>query len=125
MKKPVVEVETTINADPARVWAAMTAKKSAMFLGAEVETDWRAGHRIEFSGDFNGKSFKDYGEIQSIERDKELAFSHWSNTPERPDAYHVVRYSLTPHGKETKVMLSQFNEGKKTEVDDKTKAEYR
>ena len=127
MQKPVVEVDTLIAADPKTVWQAMTGKQSAMFPGTEVETDWQVGHPITFRGEWKGKAFKDKGEIQSFEEPQELSFTHWSEMSgeaDRPENYHLVRYRLEPRGDKTRVTLSQFNEGKQTELDAKTKAEF-
>jgi uncharacterized protein YndB with AHSA1/START domain len=125
MDKPVVEVETTINAKPEKIWDAMTPENSAMFPGAKVETDWKAGHKINISGEWNGKPFNDYGEIERAEAGRLLSFTHWSKTPERPADYHVVRYELKPEGDKTRVALAQINKGPNAEIDDKTRAEFR
>ena len=128
MQKPVVEVDTVIAAGPKAVWSAMTAKgKSALFAGTNVETDWKVGHKITFSGDWKGKKFEDHGEIQRFEAGKELSFTHWSamsGEPDRPENYHVVRYVLEPSGLKTRVRLSQLNMGEAADLDAKTKAEY-
>ncbi len=124
MEKPVVEVDTTIDADAKAIWKLMTAKKSAMFPGSTVDTDWKPGHPLTLNGEWQGKSFTDYGEIESADTGRELSFTHWSKTPERPESYHLVRYRLEPDGKKTKVTLAQFNKGKDTKVDPKTKAEF-
>ena len=71
MDKPVVEVETTVGADPKTVWKAMTAKKTAMFPGTDVDTDWKVGHPITFIGEWKGKKFKDKGEIETFDAPKE------------------------------------------------------
>jgi uncharacterized protein YndB with AHSA1/START domain len=128
MQNPVVEVDTTIAADPSTVWKAMTKKQSAMFPGTEVETDWEVGHPISFKGEWKGKSFTDKGEIQSFEEEKELSFTHWSEMSgkvDRPENYHIVRYRLEPQGDKTKVTLTQFNQGEKADVDAATKAEFK
>ncbi len=125
MHKPVVEVKTEIAAPPTRVWGAM--KQGAMFPGTRIETDWKLGHPIVFSGEWNGKRFTDRGEIQTLSEDKELSFTHWSDTDgsgKRPPSYHLVRYRLEPTGERTRVTLSQFNEGQETQVDAKTRAEF-
>ncbi|HEV2515138.1 MAG TPA: SRPBCC family protein [Devosia sp.] len=125
MHKPVVEVDTTIAAPAAEVWKAMC--RGAMFPGTVVETDWKIGHPIAFKGEWNGKLFTDRGEIQTLSEAKELSFTHWSDTDgsgKRPLSYHLVKYRLEPSGRRTKVTLSQFNEGKETQVDAKTRAEF-
>lgn len=124
MDKPVVEVDTTINADAKAIWKLMTARKSAMFPGSTVDTDWKPGHSLTLKGEWQGRGYTDYGEIESADEARELSFTHWSKTPERPEDYHLVRYRLEPDGKKTKVTLAQFNKGKKTEIDAKTRAEF-
>lgn len=126
MQKPVIELDTTIAAASDVVWKAMTARWSALFPGTEVKTDWQVGHPITISGEWQGKAFTDHGEVSSFEEGKELSFSHWSGKDgeTRPASYHVVRYRLEPEGDRTKVTLAQFNEGAKTDIDDRTKAEF-
>ena len=127
MDKPVVQVDTTIKADAATVWEAMTGKQSALFPGTEVKTDWKVSHPITFTGEWKGTPFKDRGEIQSYSDKSELSFTHWSEKggeTTRPESYHLVRYALRPDGKQTTVTLSQFNLGKNTEIDAKTKVEF-
>jgi uncharacterized protein YndB with AHSA1/START domain len=125
MQKPVVEVKTTIDADAATVWKAMTRKQSAMFPGTEVDTDWKVGHPISFAGEWEGKPFKDYGEIQALKVREELRFSHWSKTPTRPDNYHIVHYALEPDGEKTKVTLEQVNIGPDAGIDAKARSELK
>ena len=125
MDEPVVEVETLVNATPDRVWSAMTAKQSPMFMGATMETDWRPGSGYTLSGEWNGKAFTDYGKIEASMPGKELSFTHWSKTPEPPESYNAVRYRLEPVGASTRVTLSQFQRGKAQMLDDKAKAEFK
>ena len=125
MQKPVVAVDTTIAAPPHKVWKAMQG--GAMFPGTKIDTDWKIGHPIVFNGEWQGKKFTDRGEIQTLSEDEELSFTHWSDnadTGKRPPSWHIVQYKLQPAGKSTRVTLSQFNEGEKTELDAKTKAEF-
>ncbi len=127
MKQPVVEVETTIAADRSTVWKAMTRKNSAMFQGTTIDTDWVVGHPITFTGEWEGEPFKDKGEVQSFKEPEELSFTHWSVKSgefDRPESYHRLRYRLTPLGGKTRVTLSQYNEGKDTEIDARAKSEF-
>lgn len=110
MDKPLVEVETLVEADASAVWDALTARKSAMFMGADVETDWGVGSPIGFTGEFEGKAFKDHGEIREFEERRRLAFTHYSPTsgkPDVPDSYNLVDVRLEPLGERTRVKLSQ------------------
>ncbi len=110
MDKPLVEVETVVDANVSAVWDALTARKSAMFMGADVETDWGPGSPISFTGEFQGKAFKDHGEIRDVEDRRRLTFTHYSPTsgkPDVPDSYNLVDVRLEPHGERTRVKLSQ------------------
>ena len=110
MDKPLVEVETLIEAEAGPVWDALTARKSAMFMGADVETDWGPGSPISFTGEFEGKAFKDHGEIRDIEDRRRLIFTHYSPTsgkPDVPESYNLVDVRLEPQGERTRVKLSQ------------------
>ena len=49
MDKPLIEADTIVNADTQQVWRALTAGKSAMFMGADVDTDWQEGSPISFT----------------------------------------------------------------------------
>jgi len=111
MDKPLVEVEAEVRADVDSVWDVLTRDTSAMFMGAEVDTDWREGSPISFSGEFNGKPYKDHGEIRTVEKNRRLAFTHYSPTsgkPDVPESYNLVDVELEPEGDDrTRVRLSQ------------------
>lgn len=125
MDQPVVEVDTTIDAPPDAVWAAMTNRKSPMFMGATMETDWAPGSKYTLRGEWNGNKFTDYGEIETAGAPKELLFTHWSKTPEPPENYNAVRVRIAPDSTRSKVTLAQFARGKAQSFDDKTRAEFR
>jgi uncharacterized protein YndB with AHSA1/START domain len=125
MDEPVVSVETSIDASPDKVWKAMTQKQSPMFMGATMDTDWKPGSKYTLKGEWDGKAFTDYGEIESVQKGKELEFTHWSKTAQPPESYNAVRYTLTPDGNGTKVTLAQFQRGKKKDFDAKAKAEFK
>lgn len=124
MEKQVSGAEITINAPIGTVWHAITESKIALMPGTTVESDWEVGDPITFEGEFNGKSFKDYGEITEKEDGRAVAFSHWSKTPKRPEDYHVVRYELDDEDDATHVTLTQTNIGPHPDIDAKTKAEF-
>jgi uncharacterized protein YndB with AHSA1/START domain len=127
MDKPLVEVETLVDANAAAVWDALTARKSAMFMGADVETDWGPGSPIAFTGEFEGKAFKDHGEVREVDEQRRLAFTHFSPSsgkPDVPDNYNLVDVRLEPLGERTRVRLSQTPLGDER-PDDQTVAAFR
>ncbi len=125
MDELVAEVETRIDADAATVWKAMTSKTSPMFMGATMDSDWTPGSTYKLHGEWDGKPFSDYGEIETANAPKELSFTHWAKTPERPESYNFLRYEIVPDDAGSKVMLAQYNRGTPKAYDDKTKAEFK
>jgi uncharacterized protein YndB with AHSA1/START domain len=120
MDHPLVQVETTIAAPPRAVWDTIVTKPSTLFMGAKVETDWKVGHPITMSGAFNGKPFKDAGEIRSFDPEHQLSFTHSSGSSKDTN---LVTFLLEPQGKRTRVQVSQTPMGEATASDDQ-KAKY-
>jgi len=124
MHKDVAGAQITINAPIETVWHAIVNSEIALMPGTMVKTDWEIGSPIIFEGEFNGKSFKDFGEVVAKEEGRSVTFSHWSKTPERPDDYHLVRYELEDRQDSTHVTLTQTNVGDEPDIDAATKAEF-
>lgn len=122
MTQPLIIVDTLIDADASSVWAALTQRKSPMFMGADVNTDWREGSPIRMSGEFQGKAFRDHGEIRASEPGRHLAFTHFGG--DQQENGNLVDIRLEPQGERTKVTLSQTPQGDQR-PDEKTAAEFR
>jgi uncharacterized protein YndB with AHSA1/START domain len=89
----------TIAASPEAVWDALTNPDQIkkFFLGTNVETTWEVGSRITFSGEWQGKQYKDHGEILDFEPPRRLRISHYSplsGKPDIPENYHTVEYRV-------------------------------
>ncbi|MEO6012963.1 MAG: SRPBCC domain-containing protein [Devosia sp.] len=125
MDEQVVEIVTSVDADTATVWKAMTNSKSPMFMGATMDTDWSPGSQYKLHGEWGGKPFEDFGEIEVADAPKELSFTHWSKTEQRPESYNALRFRVERDGDGSKVTLTQFARGKAKSYDDKTKAEFK
>ena len=109
------KVSTKIEAPPKKVWAALTDKDKlrSFFFGSEIDSTWKVGAPITFRGEFNGHKYADKGVIRTVEPEKKLSFTHWSNLsklPDRPENYHIVTFDLAPAGKGTDVTLTQENQ---------------
>jgi uncharacterized protein YndB with AHSA1/START domain len=128
MDEPLIETDTIVNADADQVWRTLTASKSAMFMGADVDTDWKVGSPISFTGEFKGKPYRDHGEIRTADKGRKLAFTHFSPLSGKPNAeenYNLVDIHLSPDGDErTTVTVSQTPLGQDP-PDDQTIDEYR
>ena len=124
---PVVSVSETINATPSRVWDVATHKTGVMFMGSDVKTDWHEGHSIKFNGEWKGKLFEDRGEVETFEREKRLAFTHFSPSSgqaDRPENYNLVSIELHPKGAQTDVTLTQSIHRDAQEPSPDTAAEF-
>lgn len=98
-----------------------------MFMGADVKTDWCEGHPISFEGVWDGKAFKDKGEVQTVEPQKKIAFTHFSPSSgktDRPENYELVSIELKPSGAGTQVSLTQSRHAHASEPDSSTVAKF-
>jgi uncharacterized protein YndB with AHSA1/START domain len=130
VSETTADVAVFIEESPDLVWGALTDPKKIekYYLGAEVDTDWKVGSPITWSGEWNGKSYADKGEILAVEPKRRLSYSHWSplaGNPDHPDNYHVIDIFLDEADGGTAVRLTQSNQsGKVTEIDRQAKADY-
>ena len=105
---------TTIAADPARVWAALTEPDlvEKWMLGARVASEWRVGSRITWSGEYEGREYEDHGTILAIVPASMVRFTHFSplsGTQDIPENYHTVTWTIEADGNSTRVRLTQDN----------------
>ena len=124
---PVASVKETIDASPSQVWDTATHKTGVMFMGADVKTDWHEGHPITFKGEWKGKTFEDKGQVEIFDKEKRLAFTHFSPTSgktDRPENYNLVTIELQPRGPRTDVTLTQSIHRQAEEPDPGTVAEF-
>jgi uncharacterized protein YndB with AHSA1/START domain len=108
----VAPAEMTIGAPPDKVWQALTnsdSMKEVMF-GSTVTTDWTVGSPITFSGEWNGKPFKDTGKILAMDRPKVFRATHIAGS-DPSHTEHEVTYELSPQGDGTRVTVRQTNNG--------------
>ena len=122
MTEPLITVDTLIEAEPSQVWMVLTQSPSAMFMGANVISDWQEGSPINISGEFHGREFHDHGEIRAAEPPEHLAFTHFSGSQQENG--NLVDIRLEPRGERTQVTLSQTPQGGER-PDDARVAEFR
>ena len=130
MRETTADVAVFIEESTDRVWDALTDPKKIedYYLGATVETDWKVGSPITWSGEWEGKSFADKGEILAVEPERRLSYSHWSplaGTADQPDNYHVIEILLDEADGGTSVRLTQANQsGEVSEDERQARTEY-
>lgn len=103
-----------IGAAPSRVWAALTdPDQIATYMeGARVESDWQVGSTITWTGEMDGRSFEDRGEVLANEEPRLLSVTHYSplmGEPDAPENYHTITYTLTATDDGTHLELTQDN----------------
>jgi uncharacterized protein YndB with AHSA1/START domain len=113
-KDLLAEASTSIHASKRQVWDALVtpdAIKQYMF-GANVESDWTEGSEITWTGEMDGKPYKDSGLILEVIPERTLTYIHLSPKsaePNAPEDCHTVTIHLSGVGIGTHVALSQDN----------------
>jgi uncharacterized protein YndB with AHSA1/START domain len=112
MTEHVATASTTVEADPDRVWQALTDPRlvAEYMMGSEVASDWQPGSPITWSGEWEGRPYQDRGEVLRAEPGRLLEVTHFSpltGADDVPENYHTVRYELSPSGGGTAVKLTQ------------------
>jgi protein-S-isoprenylcysteine O-methyltransferase Ste14/uncharacterized protein YndB with AHSA1/START domain len=107
-----VTVTRTVHADADRVWAALTQPDlvKQWMMGAEIESTWEPGALITWSGEYNGQTYEDKGEILEIDAGKRLVHTHFSpmsGAEDRPENYHRLSWDLAEDNGSTKLTLTQ------------------
>jgi uncharacterized protein YndB with AHSA1/START domain len=123
------QVRTTVKAPPSAVWKALTTTSTLkqFFFGSDISTDWRVGSPISFRGNWKGKPYEDKGNIQTFDREKRLAFTHWSplsGMEDKAENYHVVSFDLRPADGGTEVVLTQTNQNDAEPLTPENRQEY-
>jgi uncharacterized protein YndB with AHSA1/START domain len=114
MEKLSLSTKIDINAPAAEVWKGLTDPEivKQYFFGTNVKTDWKAGSQITFSGEWEGKSYQDKGEIQEITPGKYVKYSYWSSmggTEDKPENYANVSYTVAENDGYTTLTVTQDN----------------
>lgn len=123
MKGPfVAERSITINASVDAVWGALTdpEKVKVYMHGTQLETDWKVGSTITWSGEWKGERYQDKGEVLAVDPRRLLRITHWSpmgGTADEPENYHTVTYELDAQDGTTILTLKQDNNASQAEAD--------
>jgi uncharacterized protein YndB with AHSA1/START domain len=124
--KLIAKTSISIAAPIEMVWNALVDPKviKQYMFGTEVVSEWKAGSKIVWKGEWNGKSYEDIGKIIRMEQNKLLEYSHFSLLSGQTDAqenYHIVTIELAERKERTELSLSQNNVANLTELDESTK----
>jgi uncharacterized protein YndB with AHSA1/START domain len=115
----VAEAWIDIDALADDVWFALTdpAAISRYMFGARVDSDWRVGSPIVWTGEMDGRPFEDRGRVLEAAPGRLLRYTHVPGDarPDDPDACHVVTVSLAGDEGRTHVTLTQEGVGDEEE----------
>jgi uncharacterized protein YndB with AHSA1/START domain len=94
-----IEISERFDEPVVEVWHALTDNESVKryFFGTELNTDWKVGSPITFSGNWEGQTYEDKGKILEIEKEKLLKYTYlssFSGLPDLPENYSTVTYQL-------------------------------
>ncbi len=107
-------LKTTINfkAPIAEVWKGLTdpAIVEQYFFGTHLQSDWKVGNPITFSGEWEGHKYEDGGIILDIDAPKLLKYTYWSSmsgTENKPENYNNITYELSEANGKTTLVITQ------------------
>jgi uncharacterized protein YndB with AHSA1/START domain len=103
-----------INAPASSVWDALTNPEmiEKYLFGTKAKSEWKVGSPIEYSGEYEGKSYHDKGEILQMLPEKlfqHTYFSSMSGLEDKPENYANVSYELDEENGKTKLTVRQEN----------------
>jgi uncharacterized protein YndB with AHSA1/START domain len=114
MSGQTVSASVDISASPKQVWNALTDPDliKQYFFGTQVESTWEPGSPITWSGEYDGKAYRDHGEVVEVVPEERLVVTHFSpmtGQEDVPENYHRVSYQVEDQGESTHLTLEQDN----------------
>jgi uncharacterized protein YndB with AHSA1/START domain len=108
------KVQLSIQAPADKVWLALTdpGMVKQYFFGSNLVTNWQVGQPIFFRGEWEGTPYEDKGKVLEFNPPHALSFdyySSWSELPDLPENYSIIRYELQETAGITQVSISQSN----------------
>ncbi|UZR99718.1 SRPBCC family protein [Chondrinema litorale] len=103
-----------IKASATRIWEILVTPEIAKsyFFGAEIETDWKVGSPITFTGEYNGNKYQEKGILLCVVPNTQLQYSHWSNfdgLPDEPENYRTWTFDLEEMNGMSQLSISEDN----------------
>ncbi|MEW6469472.1 MAG: SRPBCC family protein [Bacteroidota bacterium] len=103
-----------IQAPAEKVWQALTdpAQIRQYFFGTNAESDWKEGSAVTFTGEWQGKAYRDKGTILKAEPNRLLRYTYWSSLSgiaDKPENYVIITYELIPEEDGTLLTITQEN----------------
>lgn len=80
-----VEIDTFLDAAPARVWALMLDPEGEWMGGFRFASSWTVGGALAVRGTLNGEPYEESGTPLALEPGVRLRYDHWSRLWRVPD----------------------------------------
>src|ERR1700712_5561775 len=101
-----------INAVAEKIWQILTKPEfvKQWQYGSNLITDWTIGSNIQFSTEWQGKIFEQWGKVLEMIPGKLIRYSLFAPRPgleDKPENYFIMNYVLTPEGEYTKLEIIQ------------------
>lgn len=112
MKSFNVTKSIYIDAKPEAVFDALTCSDDIVryYPLKKVTSEWKVGGEVLLDGEIDGKSFRDYGVIQTLSRPTQFSYSYWSTnqgTERTPENHLTITYRLSPKHQGTQLDVEQ------------------
>ncbi|MFN8890632.1 MAG: SRPBCC family protein [Cyclobacteriaceae bacterium] len=112
METLTLNLSFLINVPVQKVWTALTDPEivKQYFFGTKLQTSWKIGDPITFSGEWEGKEYIDKGTVLQIETGRLIAYNYWSSfsdKEDKPENYANITYQLEQEGNQTKLTIQQ------------------
>lgn len=113
-RKLMASTSISIFVSPSEVWKALIDPEiiKQYMYGTETDTTWKLHDPITFTGEWEGVSYVDKGEIVNIIPERVLSYSYWSSlsgTEDFEDNYSIITYHVSPYDDETTLTVTQDN----------------
>ena len=110
----VATATVSVDASAEDVWRAITEPDlvAKYYFGTRVESEWQPGGPITWSGEYEGKQYRDHGTVLEVVPRERLVHTHFSPLSGRedvPENYHTLTWQLEPNGDGTRLTLTQDN----------------
>ncbi len=107
-------VERVFPVSATKLWDAFATSEgfAKAYEGITVECDWKVGSPIVWSGEWEGKKFRDEGTLKVYERPSLFVYTYWTSfwgpKPD-PDLIQVLKNEFIPAESGTKLVITQTN----------------
>jgi len=107
-------VEGVLQAPLEKVWEAFATGEgfSKIYEGITVEGDWKVGGSVVWTGEWEGKAFRDEGVVIAYDKPHRFDYTYWTSfwgLPRTPENTQTISNVFTVVSEGTKVTITQTN----------------